>query len=226
MEAGGADSRARDERGSMPDEQDVKSPDSAADAKREPAEAERTAEASVPPNNPPNIPPKAPDPQKKASAGEVLSGLRDDIGLMAARLDEVADFSRRAKKTLLQSAETFRLEGRLQACISLFSIHDIVFRQLGSEPPDQSKPDNSQQRFLASLLDAIEGELERNDVLAVVPRPGDRHDSTVMSILATRTADEGHKDGTVAKVHRCGFVLKMKGLAQALRKAEVDIYRK
>jgi len=165
------------------------------------------------------------EPAKKASAGEVLSGLRDDIALMAGRLDEVAEFSRRAKDALLGSAEEHRAAGILLGLKSVFFVHDVVFRHLGVEPTDASNPDDSGGEFLPNLLESIEGELGRHRIEVVAPDVGDPHDSALMSILATKPVGAGDTDGTVARVHRCGFVLAAEGQRQVLRKVEVDIHR-
>ncbi|MHC4956002.1 MAG: hypothetical protein ACYTGZ_19320 [Planctomycetota bacterium] len=123
------------------------------------------------------------DAQKKSSAAEVLTALRDEVGLMAARLDEVADFTRRAKSALLKQVEEHRLDAVDAMLHSMFQLHDVVYRQVR---------DGNQDEFLPELLKVIEGELEGNSVFVISPRPGDAHDSARMKVLQASPADDGN----------------------------------
>ena len=151
---------------------------------------------------------------KKTSAAEVLTALRDEVHLMAARLDEVADFSRQARKALMKDAEAHRIEGAQILLTSMFQIHDVVYRHAR---------DDENNEFPTELLKTIEGELARNGIAVLDPEPGDAHDSTTMKVLGTESAGNG-EGGSIAKVHRCGFEIAVGKHTQLLRKAEVDVF--
>ncbi len=159
---------------------------------------------------------------RKSNAAEVLGALRDEVGMMAARLDDVADFARKAKNALLKDADAHRLDGMLQSLHALFRIHDIAFRQ-----ERDGDADDPAREFVGSLRATIEGEMRGLGIEIIAPAAGTPHDSKSMRVLAAE-GEPGETQGeaaAVTRVHRCGFSVTSGGCTEMLRKAEVDIAR-
>ena len=166
---------------------------------------------------------EAKQPEKpKKSAGEVIAELRDSVEAMREQFNDMEKLVSVCKKKLVKEADAYRLEGMKPLLESLMLIHDLVFRHAQAMEAGDVSPDS----FVLNLLQTIEAELAGENIEVIRPQPGDEPDLTVMKAIGTAKCPFYRKVDRVARVHSCGFAIRMEGSALILRKAEITIYRK
>ena len=168
---------------------------------------------------PPPADPPAPPVGLGAVAADVAQ-LRDDV-------EAIRRFAKRSRD------DSDQLVGQLQKQLAqtlghvlgelIFPLHDQLFRRLVAMESGQDQPD----AFTMGLLENLEGNLERCDVMVIRPHAGEPLQVSHMEAAGNEPARFWRKPDTVARVHTCGFAVRHPdGNVDVLRKARVDVIRK
>jgi len=175
------------------------------------APPEETAEAGAPEDQPGKDPLKViakAVPQLIAEVRELRTGideLRDEVDELRTRPAPEAAPAPGAPDETLRAV--------------VFPLHDLLFTRVTAMEAGQEEPDGASMNLLATL----EGYLEGLEVAVIRPQPGEAFELAHMEAAGAAPRRFWRREGTVARVHHCGFT---RGpAAEVVRKARVDVYR-
>lgn len=167
-------------------------------------------------------PPLSESEPPERSPAKAFAELAQTVHCMRGDLYEIRSFASRCKDKLFRQAEEYELEGKRAVLDSLIRLHDLVYRQVTSMEAGNVHPNP----FIINLFKILEGELLCHGVDVVRPQPGDDINLELMITTGTESCPFWRKPNKVARIARCGFILRDVSDRPNLRKAEVTVYKR